>query len=288
MPIKNKLTPVAFVYILLYALSYAGLWATVRSLASEIHPMVLVFYRTLFGAILILPLFLRDDLQSLKTNQLSLYTLRGVLSISTVFLIFFALRHIPLADAVAYSYLTPIFTALLAVFFLKERFGITQILAIFIAFIGAMILLRPNFQTINIGILASLGAALGFAGALICMKILTRKDSPKLVTIYGYIIPLPLSFAFALPYWQWPNGLAIWGLLILMSLLSVVSHLSMTQALSRTDMSTILPFDFIRLVFAACLGAILFQDQLDNMSLLGGTVILFASIISSRGQINNK
>lgn len=285
---KTKLTPIAFLYILLYALSYAGLWAVVRSLASEIHPLVLVFYRTLFGTMLILPLFLRGGLQSLKTNQVALYTLRGFLSISTVFLIFFALGHIPLADAVAYSYLTPIFAALLAMFFLKEHLGMAQILAIFIAFIGAMILLRPNFHSINIGILASLGAAVGFAGTLICMKILTRKDSPKLVTIYGYIIPLPLSLAFALPYWQWPNGPATWGLLILMSLLSVVSHLSMTQALSRTDMATILPFDFIRLVFAAALGALLFQDQLDNISLLGGTIILIASIMSSRMQAQNK
>lgn len=271
-------------YILVYALSYAGLWAVVRSLVQEIHPLVLVFFRTLFGIFLILPLFLKDGLQSLQTNQLSLYTLRGILSISSVFLTFFALHHIPLADAVAYSYLTPIFAMIFAVFFLNEQLYKTHILAICIAFIGAMVLLRPDFQSVNIGILASVGAALSFAGTLICMKFLTRKDRPKLVAIYGYIIPLPLSLMFALPYWQWPDSPAIWGLLLLMSLLSVIAHLSMTQALSRADMGMIMPFDFIRLIFAAALGSVFFQDSLDWMSILGGIIILAASILSSRQQ----
>lgn len=171
-----------------------------------------------------------------------------------------------------------------AVFFLNEQLYKAQILAILIAFIGAMVLLRPNFETVNIGILASVGAALSFAGTLICMKLLTRKDRPKLVTIYGYIIPLPLSLMFALPYWQWPDRPAIWGLLLLMSLLSVIAHLSMTQALSRANMGMILPFDFIRLIFAVALGAVLFQDSLDWLSILGGMIILAASILSSRQQ----
>lgn len=279
---QKILTPAAMLYILLYALSYAGLWATVRTIGQEIHPLALVFFRTLIGTLLILPFFFKGGFQSFKTNQLALYTLRGMLSISTVFLTFFALRHIPLADAVAYSYLTPIFAIILALIFLNERLNIKQILAICIAFIGAMVLLRPDVQTINIGILASIGAALGFAGTLLCMKILTRRDSPKLVTIYGYIIPLPLSLILALPYLQWPESPMVWGLLLLMSLLSVIAHLSMTQALSRADMGMILPFDFIRLIFAAALGVVLFQDRLDGISLAGGTVILAASIMSSR------
>lgn len=285
MTVQNKLAPTTILHILLYALSYAGLWATVRSLAQEIHPLVLVFYRTVFGTMLIMPLFFKGGFQSLKINQLTLYTLRGVLSIFTMFLTFFALSHIPLADAVAYSYLSPICAIVLAAFFLNERLGRKQFLAICIAFIGAVTLLRPDFQTINIGILASLGAALGFAGTLICMKLLTRKDSPKLVAIYGYIIPLPLSLMFAMPYWQWPGSLQIWGLLLLMSLLSVIAHLSMTHALSRADIGAILPFDFIRLIFAAALGIVLFQDALDWISLVGGTIILAASIMSSHQQV---
>lgn len=277
-----RLTQTTILYMLIYALSYAGLWACVRGLSQDIHPLVLVFFRTLFGTILILPFFFRTGWRSLQTKQLTLYTLRGVFSITTVFLTFFALSFIPLTDAVAYSYLTPIFAVILALLFLKERLNFKQLLAIIIAFIGALILLRPGFQAINIGILASLGAALCFAATLICMKILTRTDSPKLVTIYGYIIPLPLSLVCAAFYWQWPNSAMQWGLLLLMSLLSVIAHLSMAQALSKADMGIILPFDFIRLVFATALGALLFQDQLDGWSLLGGTIILGASIISSR------
>lgn len=247
--------------------------------------MMLVFIRTLFGALLILPLFLKGGIRSLKTEQLPLNFLRGILSISTVGLTFFALSHIPLADAVAYSYLTPIFALVLALFFLKEHLSIKQVMAICIAFVGAMVLLRPGVQTFNIGILASLGAALCFAATLICMKTLTHKESPALVTIYGYLIPLPISFVIALGYWQWPQGAMQWGTLLLMSLLSVIAHLSMTHALSRADMSLLLPFDFVRLIFATALGALLFHDQLDWLSFVGGTIILAASVFSSRKNI---
>ena len=244
--------------------------------------MMLVFVRTLFGTLLVLPLFLKSGLRSLKTEQLSLNFLRGLLSISTVGLTFFALSHIPLADAVAYSYLTPIFALVLTLLFLKERLSVKQVTAICVAFVGAMVLLRPGFQTFNIGIAASLGAALCFAGTLICMKILTRRESPKLVTVYGYIIPLPISLLVSLGYWQWPEGALQWGMVFLMSLLSVIAHLSMSQALSRADMNMLLPFDFVRLVFAAALGGLLFQDHLDWISFIGGTIILAASVISSR------
>lgn len=282
MNIQSKLTPQAIIYILVYALSYAGLWASVRSLSQDFHPLMLVFIRTMFGAMLILPLFLKSGVRSLKTKQLPLNILRGILSITTVYLTFFALSRIPLADAVAYSYLSPIFALVLALFFLKERLTVKQVAAICIALVGAKVLLRPGFQTFDIGILASLGAAFCFAGTLTCMKILTQEENPKLVTIYGYIIPLPICFVIALVYWQWPVGAGQWGMLLLMSLLSVIAHLSMSQALSRADMSLLLPFDFVRLVFATALGALLFQDHLDWMSFLGGSIILAASVVSSR------
>lgn len=285
MNVESRLDPQAVFFILLYALSYAGLWACVTELSSDFHPLMLVFIRTLIGAFLILPLFFKTGIRSLKTSQLPLNILRGILSISTVALTFFALSHLPLADTIAYSYLTPIFALMLALFFLKERLAVRQLIAICIAFLGAMVLLRPGFQTFDIGVVAAIVAALCFAGTLTCMKTLTRYDSPKLVAAYGYIIPLPISLIMAAAFWQWPVGMAQWGMLVLMSLLSVVAQLSMSQALSRADMSLLLPFDFIRLVFGAALGAMLFQDRLDWISFLGGTIILAASIITTRQHI---
>ncbi len=65
-----------------------------------------------------------------------------------------------------------------------------------------------------------------------------------------------------------------------MSLLSVVAHLSMSQTLSRADMSLLLPFDFVRLVFATAIGALLIKDRLDWFTLLGGSITLAASAAS--------
>ncbi len=284
----SKLTPQAIFFILLYALSYSGLWACVTALSSDMHPLMMVFMRTLVGLALVLPMFFKSGIRSLKTQHLPLNILRGILSISTVALTFFALTQLPLADTIAYSYLTPMFAIILAAFFLKEHLGAKQVIAICIAFLGAMLLLRPDFQMFNIGVVAAVGAALSFAGTLTCMKILTRHDSPKLVAAYGYIIPLPLSLAMAASFWQWPVGMEQWGMLVLIGLLSVIAQISMSQALFRADMGLLLPFDFVRLVFGAGLGVVLFQDRLDWLSFLGGTIILAASVFSSRPTIEKQ
>ncbi len=263
----------AALYMLAYSISYAALWACIRHLSSDIHPLVLVFFRTFFGMVVILPILFKVKFPAFSSGLYPLYILRGIFNITSVIGAFFAVSLIPLADAVAFSYAAPIFAAVLAVFILKEKIGKHRILAISLAFIGVMILVRPGFQDLNAGILAALGAALCFAATLICVKILTRHDSATIVSLMAFIVGMPISFIAALFYWQWPSG-DQWFYIILMGILAATAHICLAKALSKADLSAIMPIDFSRIIFAAILGITLFGDLLNIWTFLGGGIIL--------------
>jgi len=277
----------AALFMLAYSISYAALWACIRHLSADIHPLVLVFFRTLFGMIVILPILFKVKLPTLSSGLYPLYFLRGIFNIASVIGFFFAVSLIPLADAVAFSYAAPIFAVTLAVLFLKEQIGPHRIVAILLAFVGVLILVRPGFQTLNAGILAALGAALCFAATLICVKLLTRHDSPTLVSLMAFIIGVPISFVAAIFYWQWPSG-DQWIYIVLMGALAATAHVCLAKALAKADISAVMPIDFSRIIFAAIIGITLFGDPLNIWTFLGGAIILISAIYAAHREKKNR
>ncbi|MBL4613102.1 MAG: DMT family transporter [Emcibacter sp.] len=271
---------IAAIYMVAYTISFSALWACIRHLSSDIHPLVLVFFRTFFGMLFILPVLLKTRLPALSSGRYPLFILRGILNITSVMGAFYAVSLIPLADAVAYSYLAPIFATVLAVFILKETIGRHRILAILISFLGVLILVRPGFQTLSIGILSALGAAVCFAATLICVKLLTRHESPSIVSLMSFFVAIPISLVAALFYWQWPSG-EQWFYIVFMGILSAVAHICLAKALSKADLSAIMPLDFTRIIFAAIMGVTLFGDSLNGLTFLGGSIILASAVYAT-------
>ncbi|PCI34547.1 MAG: hypothetical protein COB54_01855 [Alphaproteobacteria bacterium] len=267
-------------YMLAYSITYAGVWACIRQLSGDIHPLVLVFFRTLFGMILIMPVLFKTRLPALSTGRYPLYILRGVFNITSVMGAFVAVSLIPLADAVAFSYIAPIFATILAVFILKEKIGRHRVIAILIAFVGVMVLVRPGFQTLNSGIIAALIAAACFAATLICVKLLTRHDSASIVSLMAFIIGLPISLLGALYFWQWPTG-EQWGYIVLMGGFAATAHICLAKALAKADLSAVMPIDFTRIIFAAMIGITLFGDPLSGLTFLGGGIILASAVYAA-------
>ncbi|NOZ42421.1 MAG: DMT family transporter [Alphaproteobacteria bacterium] len=271
---------VAVGYMLVYTVTHAAVWACIRYLSSDIHPLVLVFFRTLFGTLAILPILIKTGFPRWSSGLYPLYILRGILNTGSVIGVFYAVSLIPLADAVAFSYAAPIFATILAVFILKEKIGKHRIFAIGAAFIGVLILVRPGFQTISIGIVAALGASVFFAATLICVKLLTRRADPTIVSLMAFIVALPITLVAALFHWQWPSGQQ-WIFIVLMGVFAATSHVFLAKALARADLSAIMPIDFSRIIFAAILGTTLFGDSLSGLTFLGGGIILASAVYAT-------
>lgn len=265
----------------------SALWALLRWGAETMHPIYMVFWRSLFGAIVLLPLFLKSGTAPLRTRRLPLHFLRSVCSLFAMVGIFYSIAHVPLAQGMAINYSAPLFATLGAALLLGETLHRRRIVAVLIGFLGMLVVVRPGFQEVHIGILAALMGAMAMASSLLCVKKLSATEATQTIILYGNTLCLPLSLGLALIYWQpmtWHN----FGLLALIGAVSSTAQWFLAKALSMADAGAVLPLDFLRLVFVTLLGIALFGETPDGFTWLGAGLILFSTIYIARREARQK
>lgn len=247
----------------------------VRSISEELDPLLIAFFRNLFGLGMILPILLRNGLRPLKTQHMGLMALRGVLNAAAMIIYFVALGMLPLAEISALSFTTPLFVALLVVPILGERLGPRRIASLIIGFTGALIIIRPGLEIVEFGAILTLASAAIWAGAVIVIKYLARTDSPETITMYGLAFLAVFTFPPALFVWRWPTPEEyLW--LTAIAAAGTLGQLLFAYSLKIADASLVTPFDFTKLIWASLLGFLIFSEIPTLWTWLGG-IIIFAS-----------
>lgn len=247
----------------------------VRFVSEVLPPFQIAFFRNLFGVVFLLPLLIRSRFALLRTNRLGLHALRGVVNIVAMLMFFTALSISPLAKVTALSFTAPIFMAVLAVLVLGERFRIYRWIAILMGFIGMLIILRPGVVAIDLGALLVTGSAALWAVAMLIIKILSRTEKSLTIVAYMGIFLGVFSILPALYVWQ-PFGIATLWWMVLIGLCGTVAQMALSQALKETDPTALMPFDFLKLIWTAIIGAWFFAEIPDVYTLLGA-IVIFAS-----------
>lgn len=253
------------------------------------HAFEVVFYRNFISLVLLLPWLVREGgLKAVKTTRLRMYTLRAVVGLIAMYFWFYALMNIPLADATALSFTAPLFTAVLAIIFFGERIGVHRISALLVGFAGVIIVLRPGTEVFQIEALSAVIAATFWAFSGVIIKTLTNTDKPRVVVFYMVFMMAPLSLPLAWPYLKVPA----WDLIPWLIALGVTSNLfqiALSNAFAATEVNTILPFDFMRLVFVSIIAYIAFDQGFDIWTYTGAGVIMAgASYAAYREAVHNK
>lgn len=262
--------------------SLSAMHAIVRFLSSSIHPFELAFFRSLLGFIVIMPLLLRGGIDSVRTHQPRLQMLRGVVSIAAMMSWFYGLSMVPLADATALSFTNVIFGSLAAMIFLRERMTMARGVAVSIGFVGVLVILRPGFAQIDIGVVCVLFSALCWGFSVVIVKQLSRTDSAVSIVAWVGIQLSILSLPFALSVWIWPTT-EQWLWLSLLGALATIGHLCMVQGLKLADAMTIFPLDFTRLIWASLFGLFIFSESPDVWTFVGaGIIVISGTFMLSR------
>ena len=250
--------------------------AVVRHLSQDLHPFEIAFFAAVSQSIAMLPWILHRKLAALRTRKLHLHTLRVVFSSIAVLALFYAVRETPLAKVTALSFTMPIFTALLAIYFLGEAVGVRRWAAILFGFAGAMVVLRPGFVAIDSGSLIVILSAFLFALTILVIKTLTRTDSIVTISVYGALMRVPFSLVPAYFVWQSPRieHLA-WFAAI--GVLEVAAAFSFTQALKDADTAVITPMFYLQLIWAAALGYVFFAEVPGTFTWIGAAMIVGAT-----------
>lgn len=254
-----------------------GLMTVAIRLASEtLHTFEIAFFRNFFGLIAALPLLLRHGPELLKTTQWPRYVFRCAIGVVSMLCGFWAIGHLPLAQAVALSYSTPIFVTIAAVVFLHEQVRGRRWAAVALGFVGVMIIVRPGTAGFSAGTLVALAAAVLSGIVSIQIKQLSKVEPADRIVLLTTLLWVPMSLLPALTVWEWPRGIA-WVWVIAAGFLGTGGHMLWTRALKLGDVSALTPISFMQLPIVAVAGWLLFQERLDRWTAIGAGVIFAAN-----------
>jgi len=185
------------------------------------------------------------------------------------------MTQIPIAEVTAMNFLNPIYVTLLAAVLLGERLAIRRILAILVAFAGALVILRPGIREVGPGHIAMLFTAASFAGGYLIAKIMADEVAPTVVVgMLSLTVTIGLA-PFAWAVWVEPTWAEI-GWLFLVAVFATLGHYTMTLAFAAAPLAVTQPVTFVQLIWATLVGAILFDEPADLYVILGGGLIIAA------------
>lgn len=238
----------------------------------------LILFRSLISLVLSLSFLLPKGINPLGNNRKFLL-LRGVFGVTALSLFFITLQNIPLASAVTIQYLSPIFTAIIAIFVLGERMKRAQWLFFLLAFIGVAMLKgfdeRVSIFYLGIGVLSAF-----FAGAAYnCIRLVKDSDHPLVVVLYFPMVATPIMLVLSYYNWVMPIG-SDWLLILLLGIFTQIGQVFMTKALQAEKANLVASLKYLGSIYALAYGYFIFDETYGLLSLLGIVMILLGVILN--------
>ena len=246
----------------------------------DVNVYVAGFFRFFLGLIIILPYIIKKKDAVLKTTHLKQHFLRAILGLPAMLLYFSALVLLPIEKLTAISFVVPLIVTVLAVFFLGEKIYIYRTLALLLGFSGMLVIIRPGFVDISIGVYMVLFSALLWSINIIITKKISKDDSAITILAYQSIFMSLLSFFIVLFFWEMPS-LKTFIYLILAAMCGTVLHLTLNHAFKLVDVSMTQPYSFLNLVFASIIGYFVFDEIPDLYTWIGALIIFTGVLIIS-------
>jgi drug/metabolite transporter (DMT)-like permease len=254
-----------------------------RYLAETNNIFTLVTMRYWFIAFIMIVtcLFIKNRVSDiLNTKQPYIQFSRGVILSLNNCLVVYTFTLLGLVETHAIIACYPLIVAGLSVPFLGEKFGWRRWMAIFIGFIGVIIILRPNTNVITEGSIFAIVGAVMFAVYLILTRYVSRSDTAITSFFWtgiGGTVTMSLISLFI-----WDDILKddyLW--LLIMCLLSAGSHFMMVKTLEVAEASVVQPFSYLQLVFGSIIGVTIFSESIDLMIVIGASVVIGSGLFTT-------
>lgn len=269
--------------MLLASLMFAAMGACVK-LASDQHASLaqVVLFRGI-PSVLLLFTWAVATRRSLKPKSWRLHIARNVTGVASMWMGFFAISTLPLGTAVSLNYTSPLFIAgwMLARDW-RQRDGVRTV-AVLLGFVGVVAILRPSIGVDQIlGALVGLGAGASSAVAMMQVRSLGRIGEPEWLTVLLFSCFVCLTGGVGLAVDGWPTiGLEGWMTLIGVGMFGLVGQLALTRAFGLGSALLTAALQYITIVFAAVLAAVLWDDMPDWMAWCGMALIIASGLLST-------
>lgn len=278
-PMHHDNLPRGALLMLVAALLFATTGAIVKHISVTLPNEMVVFFRSLFGLLALAPFFMRHGLRYYQTQRLNAHLVRALAGLAAMYCYFFAIGHLPLAEAVLLNYTAPLFIPLAAMFWVGEPFSRKLWWPIGIGFVGIVFILKPGLSLLTpialIGLASGMFSALAMAG----IRKLTHTEPATRVVFY---FSLTSTLVAALPLaWRWQTPTPdLWLPLILIGVISTIAQILMTRGYSHAPAAQVGPFLYAIVIFAGLFGWALWSEIPDWLSLVGTLLVVLAGIVA--------
>ncbi len=215
----------------------------------------------------------------LQPDRPMLHVLRAIFATVDSALFYAAVAYLPLADVMTFYMAGPIYVAALSHFFLGERSGWRRWTAIFVGFVGVLIVLQPSGASLTWASLFALLGSFSLAISLVLSRILRASSDAVLVTgqtIAGLVLGAILTMG-SLSTWQTPDLPGLYAILML-GIVSCIGHLMMTRSLKLAPANVLAPLQYTLLLWAILMGILFFSEYPAAHVLIGSAIIVAAGL----------
>lgn len=216
-----------------------------------------------------------------RIKVVKLHLFRNVFHFIAQYGWFFGIGLLPLAEVFALEFTVPIWTLIIASFFLDEKVTMNKLIAIFLGTLGVVAIVQPGYALIDYASIIVLGSAVCFAIAHTTTKSLARTESPLTILLFMCLVQLPMGLFFSLSHWVWPQG-EQWLWLTVIGLSALAAHYCLANAMKYAEVTTIITLDFFRLPLIALVGVIFYHEAFELPLLIGGALMLMGNLVGVR------
>ncbi len=243
-----------------------------------------ILFRQLLGTTIVLPVMLGSDIATLKTAIPFQHAKRATLGFLGMCTGYYSLVLINVGDSVALQFTLPIFTMIAAVLILGEKILSHRLIATLIGFAGVLIIVRPGFAELNLGIMMALSSAAFHAVSDTYARYLSRYDKVPTIMGFNFLFTIPLAAIPAVIYWE-PVSLDIWPLLLAFGMAGISAQYCLTRSFSLAEASLVSPILFFRLPIVAVISWYAFDQLTEIWTWVGAGVIAIATTWMARVEV---
>ncbi|SEJ99820.1 S-adenosylmethionine uptake transporter [Sphingobium sp. AP50] len=260
--------------------------AAMKGLSLSIGLYNALLWRAITGTILGLALMLVTRQRWPTRAVLRLHLLRGTVVAAMASLFFWAIMRLPLAEAIALSFIAPLIALYLAALLLKESVGRQAIAASLLGLVGVGVILSGRLRgdydaNALLGALAVLGSALLFAWNLILQRQQAQRASPIEVAFFQHLVMLGI-FALGAPFWAMLPPAGAVPLVLLAATLAFTSLAALAWAYARAEAQRLIPVEYSAFIWAAIVGWLAFGEKVMPTTIAGTLLIVAACLIAAR------
>lgn len=276
------------IWMVIAAAGFTVMTVLIKFLGDDYSAAVQTFYRSIASFLVLLPFIVRNPKGAFRTTRPGVMLFRAAVGTTAMIMAFYAFQKLPLADANALSFTRTLWLVPLAYFVLKEPVGPARVGAALVGFSGILLMtgvLTEGVAAFSMAHVAALAAAFLFSLTVTGLKTITPDHSPLQILVWSASLGLVFSIPPAAFTWRWPT-FPDFLLLSLMGIIGIFTQYCYTRGMKVGDAAAMAPLDYIRLVFAAIAGFLLFGQVPTVAAWIGAGIVVGSTLfIAWREQV---